>query len=124
MHIAEAPWNGPDWVVLYRPGSAMVLFASTLFTQKTYTIRLVAQEYIVRHWWDATRSAILGKVNGYNVHAVDGIVLANGYHVLRDDYAGKIAGAANEGEGSDRMTVPRKYLFYGTLYRQFEYPTQ
>jgi hypothetical protein len=29
-----------------------------------------------------------GKVRGYNVHSIDGIVLANGYHVLRPEFAG------------------------------------
>jgi hypothetical protein len=40
-----------------------------------------------------------GKVRGYNVHSVDGMVLANGYHVLRDDFAAS-AGVAGTGPGS------------------------
>jgi hypothetical protein len=40
-----------------------------------------------------------GRVFGYNVHSVDGMILANGYHVLRGDFAAS-SGVASEGSGS------------------------
>ena len=98
MHIAEAPWNGPDGVVLYRPGKRNGVICFDAFHSKDLHDRLLPKNrQLVTVEYDTFSD--FGKVNGYNVHAVDGIVLANGYHVLRDDYAGT-AGAANEGEGS------------------------
>jgi hypothetical protein len=40
-----------------------------------------------------------GKVRGYTVHSVDGIILANGDHVLRDDFAAS-GGTYRTGNGT------------------------
>ena len=40
-----------------------------------------------------------GRVFGYNVHSVDGMILAIGYHVLRSDFAAS-SGVASEESGS------------------------
>ena len=40
-----------------------------------------------------------GKMRGYNVHSIDGVVMANGYRVLRPEFAG-ISGIFGKGVGT------------------------
>lgn len=97
MAINYAPWNGPDAVVLYRSGRNSVICWDG-FHSKDLHDRLSdknGQPVTV----DYDTFSDFGRVHGYNVHAVDGIVLANGDHVLREDYAAT-AGVAKEGQGS------------------------
>jgi len=97
MAIAHAPWNSPNAVVLYRTGRNGVICYDG-FQSKDLHDRLQAKNgQAVTVEYDTFSD--FGKVRGYNVHAVDGIVLANGYHVLREDYAAT-AGVAREGQGS------------------------
>jgi hypothetical protein len=81
----DPEWNGPDSVVLYRTGlNGVVCF--DFFRSKELHDRLMAKnEQLVTAEYDTFSD--FGKVRAYNVHAVDGIILANGYHGLRDDFA-------------------------------------
>jgi hypothetical protein len=97
MAVAQAPWDGPDAVVLYRPGRDGVICYDAFRSKDLHDRLLPKNGQLVTVEYDTFSD--FGKVNGYNVHAVDGIVLANGYHVLRNDYAAT-AGIAREGQGS------------------------
>ena len=77
-----------------------MLFVTTLFTRRTCTTscqpkngRLVTVEY--------DTLSDFGRVHGNNLHSVDGMILANGYHVLREDFAAS-PGVARSGTGSGR----------------------
>jgi hypothetical protein len=95
--LTDPPWDGPDAVVLYRNGhNGVVCFNA--FHSKDLHDRLSARNgQLVTVEYDTFSD--FGKVRGYNVHSVDGMVLANGYHVLRDDFAAS-AGVAGTGAGS------------------------
>lgn len=41
-----------------------------------------------------------GKVRGYNVHSIDGFVLANGYHLVRPDYGAGSGAVIGPGQTS------------------------
>jgi hypothetical protein len=97
MGIADAPWDGADGVVLYRTGRNGVICYDG-FHSKDLHDRLAAKNgQPVTVEYDTFSD--FGKVNGYNVHSIDGMILANGTHLLRDDYAAS-AGSASEGAGS------------------------
>jgi hypothetical protein len=97
LGIAGPPWDGPDGVVLYRTGrNGVICFEA--FHSKDLHDRLSAKNgQAVTVEYDTFSD--FGRVRGYNVHSVDGMVLANGYHVLRADFAAT-AGAARAGAGS------------------------
>jgi hypothetical protein len=82
--INDPPWDGPDAVVLYRTGcNGVVCFDG--FHSKELHDRLAAKNgQAVTVEYDILS---VGKVHAYNVHSVDGMVLANDYHVLREDLA-------------------------------------
>src|SRR5476651_2084513 len=82
---AGPPWDGQDAVILYRTGrNGVVCFNA--FHSKDLQNRLSAKNgKLVTVEYDTFSD--FGKVRGYNVHSVDGIILANGDHVLRDDFA-------------------------------------
>jgi hypothetical protein len=83
--LTDPPWDGPDAVVLYRTGrEGAVCFDA--FHSKDLHDRLAAKNgQLVTVEYDTFSD--FGKVRGYNVHSVDGMMLANGYHVLREDFA-------------------------------------
>jgi len=97
MRIADAPWDGPDGLVLYRTGrNGIICFDG--FHSKDLHDRLAPKNgQAVTVEYDTFSD--FGKIGGYNVHSVDGIVLANGTHLVRDDYAAS-AGSASRGPGS------------------------
>ena len=97
MAITHAPWDGADAVVLYRTGRNGVICYDGFHSKDLHDRLLAKSGQPVTVEYDTFSD--FGKVRGYNVHAVDGIVLANGYHVLREDYAAT-AGIAIEGQGS------------------------
>jgi hypothetical protein len=98
LGIAGPPWDGPDGVVLYRTGRNDVICFEA-FHSKDLHDRLSAKNgQAVTVEYDTFSD--FGRVRGYNVHSVDGMILANGYHVLREDFAAT-AGAAREVGGSD-----------------------
>ena len=92
--IAGPPWNGPDAVVLYRTGREGVMCFDG-FHSKDLHDRLAAKNgQLVTVEYDTFSD--FGKVRGYNVHSVDGMRLANGYHVLREDFAATAGVVASE----------------------------
>ncbi len=97
LGLTDPPWDGPDAVVLYRTGhNGVVCFDG--FHSKDLHDRLLAKNgkpVIVEY--DTFGGS--GKVSGYNVLSVDGIMLANGRHVLREDYSAA-AGVMRRGEGN------------------------
>lgn len=97
MAITHAPWDGPDAIVLYRPGRNGVICYDGFQSRDLHNRLLAKNGQPVTVEYDTFSD--FGKVRGYNVHAVDGIVLANGYHLVREDYAAT-AGIAREGQGS------------------------
>ncbi|MGA6984780.1 MAG: hypothetical protein WBZ01_01895 [Terriglobales bacterium] len=95
--IAGPPRDGPNAVVLYRTGRNGVICYDA-FHSKDLHDRLSAKNgKLVTVEYDTFSD--FGTVLGYNVHSVDGMILANGYHVLREDFGGT-AGVAGNGPGS------------------------
>ncbi len=94
--LLDPPWDAPDAVVLYRRGRNGVVCYDG-FHSKDLHDRLSAKNgQPVTVEYDTFSD--LGKVRGYNVHSVDGIILANGYHVLRQDFAGSAGIVASKRE--------------------------
>jgi hypothetical protein len=97
LGIAGPPWDGPKGVVLYRSGRNGVICYDA-FQSKDLRDHLSAKNgQPVTVEYDTFSD--FGKVLGYNVHSVDGMILANGDHVLREDFGG-VAGVAGNGPGS------------------------
>lgn len=94
LGLTDPPWDGPDAVVLYRNGrNGVVCFDA--FHSKELHDRLYAKNgRLVTVQYDTFSD--FGKVRGYNVHSVDGMILADGDHVLREDFAAS-AGIASDG---------------------------
>ena len=90
--------SGPsDDVLLYRSGRNGVTCYDVFHSKELHDFLLPKNGHPVTVEYDTFSD--FGKVRGYNVHSVDGKVLANGYHVLREDFAGG-AGVARQGPGS------------------------
>lgn len=101
LGLTDPPWDGPDAVVLYRRGrNGVVCYAA--FNSKYLHDRLSGKNgQPVTVEYDTFTE--FGKVVGWNVHSVNGIVLANGYHVLREDFgaaAGVLASRRDDGSYS------------------------
>jgi hypothetical protein len=97
LGIADAPWDGPDGVVLYRTGRNGVICYDAFHSKDLHDRFAAKNGQAVTVEYDTFSD--FGKVGGYNVHSVDGMVLANGTHLVRDDYAAS-AGSASKGSGS------------------------
>jgi hypothetical protein len=97
LGIADPPWDGPDAVVLYRTGRNGVICFDAFHSMELHDRLLTKNGQPVTVEYDTFSD--FGRVRGYNVHSVDGMVLANGYHVFRSDFAAS-AGAARKGPGS------------------------
>lgn len=93
------PSEGPEDVVLYRTGRNGVICYDVFHSKELHDYLLARNGQMVTAEYDTFSD--FGKVRGFNVHSVDGKVLANGYHVLRKDFASG-AGVAREGPGSAR----------------------
>ena len=88
-----------DDVVLYRSGRNGVICYDVLHSKELHNFLLPKNGHLVTVEYDTLSD--FAKVRGYNVHSVDGKLLANGDHVLREDFAGA-AGVAREGRGPAR----------------------
>ena len=95
--ISALQSRAPDDVVLYRSGRNGVICYDLFHSKELHDFLLPKNGRLVTVEYDTFGDS--GKVSGYNVHSVDGKVLANGYHVLREDFAG-VAGVARQGPGS------------------------
>lgn len=87
----------PDIVVLYRTGRDGVTCYDAFYSEELHKALLPKDGKQVTVVYDTFSD--FGKVRGYNVHSVDGIILANGYHVLKPQFAA-IAGVARLGPGT------------------------
>ena len=95
--LTGPPFDGPDAAVLYRNGHNGVVCFDAFNSKELHDFLLPKDGQSVIVEYDTFSD--FGKVRGYNVHSIDGIILANGYHVLREDFAGS-AGVLQKGEGS------------------------
>ncbi len=85
----------PDTVVLYRTGHGGVICFDLFHSPELHKDLLSEDGKRVTVVYDTFSD--FGKVRGYNVHSIDGIVLANGYHVLRPDFAASAGSAGAPG---------------------------
>ncbi len=94
-NLTEPPWNGPDAVVLYRSGrNGDVCFDA--FHSKELHDRLTSKNgQAVTVEYDTFSD--FGKMRGYNVRSVDGMVLAHGTQLLKPEFAAS-AGVAGTGD--------------------------
>jgi hypothetical protein len=97
LGIADPPWDGPDAVVLYRTGRGGIICYDAFHSKDLRDHLSGKNGQPVTVEYDAFST--FGKMSGYNVHSVDGMILANGYHVLKEDFAAT-AGVARAGAGS------------------------
>jgi hypothetical protein len=81
----DSPSNGPNAVVLYRKGRNGVVCFDFFHSKELHDYLSPRNGLLVTVQYDTFSD--FGKVRGYNVHSVDGMILANGYHVLREDFA-------------------------------------
>jgi hypothetical protein len=90
----------PDIVVLYRTGHGGVTCFDVFYSKELHEALSSKDGKSVAVAYDTFSD--FGKVRRYNVHSVDGIVLANGYRVLRPDFAGTagISGTPGSNTGS------------------------
>lgn len=89
--------NEPDAVVLYRNGRNGVVCFDGFRSRELHDFLLPKNGQSVTVEYDTFTD--FGKVRGYNVHSVDGKILANGYHVLKPEYAVS-SGVAKTGSGT------------------------
>jgi hypothetical protein len=92
--------DSPDTVVLYRTGHGGVICFDLFHSPELHKDLLSKDGKRVTVIYDTFSD--FGKVRGYNIHSIDAIVLANGYRVLRPDFASSagIAGTPGSDTGS------------------------
>jgi hypothetical protein len=95
--LTGPPWDGPDSVVLYRNGHNGVVCFDAFNSKELHDLLLSKNGQSVTVEYDTFSD--FGKVRGYNVHAVDGKILANGYHMVKPESAGS-SGVASAGAGT------------------------
>jgi hypothetical protein len=95
--ITGPTWDGPDTVVLYRTGRNDVICFDAFHSKQLHDRLSVKNGQTVTVEYDIFSD--FGRVRRYNVHSVDGMIPANGYHVLREDFAAT-AGVARTGADS------------------------
>jgi len=102
----KVPWgvtpsrDEPDALVLYRTGRDGVVCFDTFHSKELHDRLSLKNGQRVTVEYDTFPNLFGGEL-GYNVHSVDGIILANGTHVLREDFSGT-AGvvASRRGDGT------------------------
>jgi hypothetical protein len=102
--FADPQWNEPDAVVLYRTGrNGVVCFDG--FHSKDLHDHLAAKTGLpVTVEYDTFTS--FGTVTGYNVHSVNGMVLANGYSLVREDFGGTSGSSASRRADGTYLAEP------------------
>jgi hypothetical protein len=100
----KGPWpfndpssDGSDAVFLYRNGRNGVVCYDGFDSKELHDFLLSKNGQSVTVEYDTFTD--FGKVRGYNVHSVDGKILANGYHVLKPEFASS-TGVARAGSGT------------------------
>ena len=84
--LTDPPWDGPDAVVLYRSGRNSLICFDAFHSKELHDRLLSKNGQPVTVEYDTFSD--FGRVRGYNVRSVDGTMLANGYHVLKPEFAG------------------------------------
>jgi hypothetical protein len=97
--LTDPPWDGPDAVVLYRRGRNGAVCFDAFHSNELHDRLSSKNGQPVMAEYDTVSD--FGKVRGYNVHSVDGMVLANGYHVLRPEFAGTAGVVGNSNSTDD-----------------------
>jgi hypothetical protein len=103
----KGPWgltdpleDGPDALVLYRTGHDGVVCFDAFHSKELHDRLSSKNGQRVTVEYDTFPSLFGGELT-YNVHSVDGIILANGTHVLREDFAATAGvGASRRGDGT------------------------
>jgi|SRR5579863_3132221 len=91
--------SDPDSVILYRNGRNGVTCFDA-FSSKELHERLSPQNgQLVTVEYDTFNN--FGHVRAYNVHSVDGLILANGDHVIRPEFAASAGVAGNSKSTTD-----------------------
>ncbi|MGC1965631.1 MAG: hypothetical protein WA673_04175 [Candidatus Acidiferrales bacterium] len=92
-----SPEDSSNTVSVYRTGRAGAICYDTFHSQELRKALSSKNGQRVSVEFDTFND--FGKVRDYNVHSIDGIVMANGDHLLRPEYAG-ISGIESTGEGA------------------------
>ncbi|HXN20255.1 MAG TPA: hypothetical protein VN875_18100 [Candidatus Binatus sp.] len=79
------PPNTADIVILYRDGRNGVICYDAFRSKELHDRLSPKNGQLVTVQYDTFSD--FGKIRGYNVRSVDGMMLANGYHVLRPEFA-------------------------------------
>jgi hypothetical protein len=90
-------WEGPDAVVLYRSGRNGVVCYDAFHSKELHDFLLSKNGRSVTVQYDTFSD--FGKVRGYNVRSVDGMMLANGTHVFKPEF-GSSSGVFRNGPGT------------------------
>ena len=98
--LTDPPWDGPDAVVLYRTAHEGVVCFDAFHSKDLHDHLSPKNGQRITVEYDTFPSLFGGEL-AYNVHSMDGMLLANGSHVLRADFAGT-AGvvASRRGDGT------------------------
>jgi len=96
--LTDPPWDGPDAVVLYRSGRNGVVCFDAFHSKELHDRLSSRNGQPVTVEYDTFRD--FGKVRGYNVRSVDGMMLATGYHVLKPEFAAS-AGVVGNSNSED-----------------------
>jgi hypothetical protein len=91
--------SDPDSVILYRAGRNGVTCFDAFRSKELHERLLPKSGHLVAVEYDTFND--FGEVRAYNVHSIDGIILANGYHVFRPDFAGSAGVAGNSNSTND-----------------------
>lgn len=104
LGLTGPPWDGPDALVLYRSARNGVICFDAFHSKELHDRLSLKNGQRVTVEYDTFPSIFRGEL-GYNVHSVSGIILANGTHVLRRDFAstaGVVASKREDGTFSAR----------------------
>ena len=89
----------PESVVLYRQGRNGATCFDAFRSKELHDLLSPKNGQPVTVEYDTFND--FGKVRGYNVHSIDGFILANGYHVSRPDFAASAGVAGSSASTSD-----------------------
>jgi hypothetical protein len=93
------PSDSIDSVILYRGGRNGVTCFDAFRSKELHDRLSPKNGQLVTVEYDTFSD--FGKVRGYNVRSIDGIILANGYHVSRPDFAGSAGVVGNSNSTND-----------------------
>jgi hypothetical protein len=91
--------SAPDSVILYRRGRNGVTCFDAFRSKELHDRFSPKNGQLVTVEYDTFTD--FGKVRGYNVHSIDGLILGNGYHVSRPDFAASAGVAGNSNSTDD-----------------------